>query len=80
MFGYEGVTLDYVYATGAWNLTLRDLKQLSLNGITYAHLGDEKKKYYRDELFPQKWAEWIKYVNDLEIKDETNEYKTLANG
>jgi len=26
LFGYEGVTLDYVYATGAWGLTLRDLK------------------------------------------------------
>jgi adenosine deaminase CECR1 len=26
LFGYEGVTLDYVYATGAWELTIRDLK------------------------------------------------------
>lgn len=26
LFGYEGVTLDYVYATGAWELTVRDLK------------------------------------------------------
>jgi adenosine deaminase CECR1 len=35
-FGYEGVTLDYVYAMGAWGLTLRDLKKLSLNGIEYS--------------------------------------------
>jgi adenosine deaminase CECR1 len=26
LFGYEGVTLDYAYAAGAWQLNLRDLK------------------------------------------------------
>ena len=26
LFGYEGVTLDYVYACGAWELSIRDLK------------------------------------------------------
>ena len=26
LFGYEGVTLDYLYAMGAWQLDLRDLK------------------------------------------------------
>jgi len=36
LFGYEGVTLDWVYACGAWQLDIRDLKKLSLNGIKYA--------------------------------------------
>ena len=35
-FAYEGVTLDYAYATLAWELDMRDLKKLSMNGITYS--------------------------------------------
>ena len=35
-FNYEGVTLDYCYVTLAWELDLRDLKKLSLNGIEYS--------------------------------------------
>lgn len=38
LFGYEGVTLDYIYAFGAWELTIRDLKKFSLNGIKYASI------------------------------------------
>jgi adenosine deaminase CECR1 len=52
LFGYEGVTLDYVYAAGAWMLDLRDLKKLSLNGIKYASISEEKKKFYYEEIFP----------------------------
>lgn len=63
LFGYEGVTLDYVYATGAWMLDLRDLKQLSLNGIKYACISEEKKKYYREEVFPNKWTAWVDSIN-----------------
>ena len=40
-FGYEGVTMDYVYSTVAWDLELIDLKKLSLNGITYSTLDDK---------------------------------------
>jgi len=40
LFGYEGVTLDYVYAVAAWELTIRDLKKLSLNGIRYATISE----------------------------------------
>lgn len=56
LFGYEGVTLDWVYAMGAWSLDLRDLKQLSLNGIKYANVSDETKKKLREEIFEPKWA------------------------
>lgn len=37
-FGYEGVTLDYLFAYLAWDLDIRDLKKLSLNGITYSSI------------------------------------------
>lgn len=40
-FGYEGVTMDYVYSYIAWELDIRDLKKLSLNGITYSSLTNE---------------------------------------
>jgi adenosine deaminase CECR1 len=46
-FGYEGVTMDYVYAIIAWDLDLRDLKKLSLNGITYSSLSEEKKTHLK---------------------------------
>jgi adenosine deaminase CECR1 len=39
-FGYEGVTMDYLYTFLAWDLDLRDLKKLSLNGITYSSVDD----------------------------------------
>lgn len=64
LFGYEGVTLDYVYAVGAWELTIRDLKQLSLNGIKYASVSEEKKTYLREQVFPGAWAKWIDSIND----------------
>ena len=41
LFGYEGVTLDYVYGVSAWSLGIRDLKKLSLNGIEYSNLKEE---------------------------------------
>ena len=63
LFGYEGVTLDYVYATGAWELTIRDLKKFSLNGIKYASISEEQKQSLY-KIFEEKWAEWIKGVND----------------
>jgi len=42
-----GVTLDYAYATLAWELTLKELKQFALNGIKYAALLDEEKDKVR---------------------------------
>lgn len=69
-FEYEGVTLDYVYATLAWDLDLRDLKKLSMNGITYASVDDKKKDFLHKEIFPGKWDQFIKYINNLDISVE----------
>ena len=67
-FGYEGVTLDYVYAVGAWQLDMKDIKQLSLNGITYSSVTNDVKDKVR-EAFNKDWDEWIKSV----IADGKNE-------
>ena len=63
-FGYDGVTMDYVLATLAWQLDLRDLKKLSLNGIKYASISEAKKKHLTEEVFPKKWKEFIQLVNE----------------
>ena len=65
-FGYEGVTMDYVYATVCWDLDMTDLKKLSLNGITYSSVSEEKKKHLKDVVFPQKWAQFIEFMNEIE--------------
>ena len=62
-FGYEGVTLDYVYATCAWMLTLRDLKKVSLNGIKYSSVSETTKQQLIDEVFAPKWKAWVDWLN-----------------
>ena len=62
-FDYEGVNLDYSYVTLAWELTLRDLKKLSLNGIKYASITQEKKNNLYKNVFPAKWAAFVAYLN-----------------
>lgn len=54
--------MDYVMTTIAWEFDIRDLKKLSLNGITYSSMSDEKKKYLKEVIFPQKWNEFIQYL------------------
>lgn len=36
LFNYEDVSLDYLTAFLAWDLSLRDLKKISLNGIHHS--------------------------------------------
>lgn len=62
LFGYEGTTLDYVYATGAWGLTLRDLKQVSLNGIKYSSCTKDVKDML-SKKFEDDWAQWVQDIN-----------------
>ena len=62
-FGYDGVTMDYVMTYVAWEFSIRDLKKLSLNGITYSSVSDEEKKRLKEEVFPKKWKEFINEIN-----------------
>lgn len=66
-FDYEGVTLDYCYATLAWELTLRDLKKVSMNGITYSSISEDKKEHLMEKVFKPQWNEFIEYLNNFEI-------------
>ena len=52
-FNYWGVTLDFTYAFLAWELTIRDLKQLAINGIRFSSLSEELRenhlqRFYKD--------------------------------
>jgi hypothetical protein len=51
--------MDYFMASLAWELDLRDLKKLSLNGINYSSVDDEKKELLRDIVFPGKWKQFV---------------------
>ena len=66
-FHYQGVTLDYVYATIAWELDLMDLKKLSLNGIKYASVPEATKTNLLENVFPQKWAEFVAMLKDFQV-------------
>ena len=54
-FGYEGVTMDYLLTYVAWELSIRDLKKLSLNGITYSNVSDEEKRKLKEDVFTREW-------------------------
>lgn len=66
-FHYSGVTLDYVYVTLAWELDLWDLKKLSLNGITYSNVKEDRKEHLKGEVFPQKWNEFVEMLNSYQV-------------
>lgn len=60
-FGSPGVTLDYVLAYMTWDLNLLDLKQLCLNSIEFASVGEEDKVVLRS-FFNHKWSTFLAYV------------------
>ena len=64
-FNYKGVTLDYAYATMAWELNIRDLKKLSLNGIKYSSVSEEKRVNLEKNVFPGQWKDFIAYLNSI---------------
>ena len=43
LLGYDDVTLDYLAAYLAWDLSLRDLKRISLNGIDHSSCEESVK-------------------------------------
>lgn len=60
-WGYEGVTLDYVYAFLAWDLSLGELKKLCLNTVKYSSIPEEKKAEHY-EAFHQRWKRFLNFV------------------
>ena len=61
-FGYDGVTMDYLYTYVAWDLTIRDLKKFSLNGIHYSSISDEDKAHLKEHVFPAQWKAFIQGI------------------
>ena len=59
--GYDGVTLDYLYAFLAWELDIADLKKLCHNSIKYASITDSEKKELT-KLFDYKWKRFLDFV------------------
>ncbi|MGI4886828.1 MAG: hypothetical protein ACRYFR_17870 [Janthinobacterium lividum] len=62
IFDYVGVTPDYWAITLAWELDLRALKKLSLNGIDYSFLSPAEKKTARAAWQP-KWDAFVARLN-----------------
>ena len=60
-FDTPGVTLDYLYAYLCWDLNLMDLKQLCLNSIEFAAIGDKDKKNL-ENFFNYKWKIFLAFV------------------
>ena len=46
---------------------MRDLKKLSMNGITYSSIPKEKRENLMNNVFPGKWAEFIDWFNSIEV-------------
>jgi adenosine deaminase CECR1 len=68
-FNYEAVALDYIYAVLAWELDIRDLKKLSLNGIKYSSINEKRKQDFYKE-FETKWAAWIDWLSTFDTSAE----------
>lgn len=64
LFNYSSVSRDYLFAHKYWNLTMKDLKKLILNGLSV--IPQKYKKYYYD-VFNYLWQkyEMDKYPNKL---------------
>ncbi|OUJ73862.1 hypothetical protein BXP70_12885 [Hymenobacter crusticola] len=62
IFDYVGVTPDYWSILLAWELDLRDLKKLALNGIEYSYLSAAEKKLAL-AAWQQKWKAFVAKIN-----------------
>lgn len=58
IYQYEGLTYDYWSILLAWQLDLRSLKKLSMNGIMYSTLSDAEKTKAMD-FWEADWNEFI---------------------
>jgi adenosine deaminase CECR1 len=60
-WAYEGLTLDFVYAFVAWDLSLSEVKKLCLNSIKYSSI-DEEEKVQQYEYFADRWRRWLNFA------------------
>lgn len=62
MWDSRGVTYDYMMCYLAWDLSLRDLKQLVLNSLKYSSVDEEHKHTIMTEFFENKWTKFLEYI------------------
>jgi NAD-dependent dihydropyrimidine dehydrogenase PreA subunit len=48
-----------------------------LNGIKYASVSEEKKKYLREQVFEKDWANWIESINNKKALSEFPKYRAI---
>lgn len=53
---------DYYEAFMAWDLDLRELKQLALNSLVHSAMGPEEKQHALD-VWRKRWAEFVRWLN-----------------
>ena len=62
ILGHHDVALDYLMVFVAWDLGIRDLKQISLNGLNYSSLDQTTITHLKQTVFEPKWKQFIEYV------------------
>jgi adenosine deaminase CECR1 len=53
---------DYYEAFMAWDLDLRELKQLAMNSLLHSAMGPEEKQRALD-AWRKRWAEFVQWLN-----------------
>ncbi len=53
----------------AWDLSLRDLKKISINGLIHSSCDGETIKRIHADQFNNKWNEFIQYVIENYAKE-----------
>lgn len=62
ILGHHDVSLDYLAAFVAWDLGLKDLKQISLNGLIHSSLDQNTIRNLKETVFESKWGQFIEFV------------------
>lgn len=62
ILGHHDVSLDYLAVFVAWDFGLKDLKQISLNGLNHSSLDQDAIKSLRNLVFEDKWRQFIEFV------------------
>ena len=57
-WAYQGISLDFTYAFLAWQLDLKDVKQLAINSIKHSSIEDSLKPKYLDK-FERDWKNYM---------------------
>jgi adenosine deaminase len=78
-FYSEGVTLDFLMVVLAWELDLKDLKKLALNGLNYSSISEEKKANLRP-IFDLRWQEFISLMLKTYGNDEMEKGEEWSTG